>query len=59
VGWSVLAESLAELKERILKLLEEDREFRFAEAGLIGLREILERLDKHEEQFEGRRDQWF
>jgi len=45
-----LAESLAELKERILKLLEEDREFRYAVAGLIGLREVLERLDKHEEQ---------
>jgi len=41
---------LAEFKERILKLLEEDREFRYAVAGLIGLREVLERLDRHEEQ---------
>jgi len=40
----------AEFKERILKLLEEDREFRYAVAGLIGLREVLERLDRHEEQ---------
>jgi len=34
----VLAESFAELKEKILRLLEEDREFRYAVAGLIGLR---------------------
>jgi len=40
----------AELKEKILKLLEEDREFRYAVAGLIGLGEILRRLDRHEEQ---------
>jgi len=40
----------AELKEKILRLLEEDREFRYAVAGLIGLDEILKRLDKHEEQ---------
>ena len=35
----------AELKSRILKLLREDREFRYAVAGLIGLEEILKRLD--------------
>ena len=34
------------LKEELLKLLEEDREFRYAVAGLIGLREVLERLDR-------------
>jgi len=39
-----------EEKEKILKLLEEDREFRYAVAGLIGLDEILRRLDRHEEQ---------
>jgi len=40
----------AELKEKILRLLEEDKEFRYAVAGLIGLSEILRRLDRHEEQ---------
>ena len=29
--------------------MEKDKEFRYVIAGLIGLREILERLDKHEE----------
>jgi len=38
------------LKEEFIDLLEKDREFRYAVAGLIGLREILERLDKHEEE---------
>ena len=32
-------------KEKILRALEEDREFRYAVAGLIGIREVLERLD--------------
>jgi len=40
----------AELKARLLKLLEEDKEFRYAVAGLIGLGEVLKRLDRHEEQ---------
>ncbi|MCG2863989.1 MAG: DUF3782 domain-containing protein [Vulcanisaeta sp.] len=38
------------LREEILKLLEEDREFRYAVAGLLGYREVLERLDRHEEE---------
>ncbi len=37
-----------EEKERVLKTLEEDREFRYAIAGLIGIREVLERLDRME-----------
>ena len=37
-----------ELKSKILKLLKEDEEFRYAVAGLIGLEEILKRLDRHE-----------
>jgi len=41
---------LAELKSKILKLLEEDVEFRYAVAGLIGLDEVLKRLDRHEEE---------
>lgn len=38
---------LEELKSRMLKLLREDEEFRYAVAGLIGLDEILKRLDRH------------
>lgn len=38
------------LKEEILDLLQKDREFRYAVAGLIGLEEILRRLDRHEEE---------
>jgi len=40
--------SVKELKSRILKLLKEDEEFRYAVAGLLGLEEILKRLDRHE-----------
>jgi hypothetical protein len=40
--------SARELKSRILKLLKEDEEFRYAVAGLLGLEEILKRLDRHE-----------
>jgi len=39
-----------EEKERILRTLEVDAEFRYAVAGLIGLSEVLKRLDRHEEQ---------
>ena len=39
---------LEELKSRMLKLLREDEEFRYAVAGLIGLDEMLKRLDRHE-----------
>ena len=38
------------LKSEILRLLREDEEFRYAVAGLIGLEEILKKLDRHEEQ---------
>jgi len=38
------------LKSEILRLLREDEEFRYAVAGLIGLEEILKRLDRHEEE---------
>ena len=40
--------SAKELKSRMLKLLREDEEFRYAVAGLLGLEEILRRLDRHE-----------
>jgi len=39
------------LKRQLLKLLEEDEEFRLAVAGLLGLREILEELRKLREDF--------
>jgi len=40
----------SQLKQSLLRLLKEDEEFRYAVAGLLGLEEILKRLDKHEEQ---------
>ena len=41
----------AELKHRVLKLLKEDEEFRYAVAGLIGLGEVLKRLEEHDRKF--------
>ncbi len=38
------------LKREFLRLLEKDKEFRYTVAGYMGLKEILERLDKHEQQ---------
>jgi hypothetical protein len=38
-----------ELKEKVLRLLKEDIGFRHAVTGLIGLEEIIRRLDKHGE----------
>jgi len=40
-----------ELKSKILRLLKEDEEFRYAVAGLIGLEEILKRLEEHDRKF--------
>ena len=37
-------------KEAILKLLEEDREFRYALMGLLGFKEILDRITRIEER---------
>ena len=44
-------ETMSELKSKILRLLKEDEEFRYAVAGLIGLEEILKRLEKHDRKF--------
>ncbi len=41
---------ITELKRRILNLLKEDLEFRYAVAGLIGMEEILKKLDRHSEE---------
>jgi hypothetical protein len=38
------------LKSRILRMLKEDEEFRYAVAGLIGLEEVLKRLDRREDE---------
>lgn len=38
------------IKEELLNLLEKDREFRLAVAGLIGLEEILKRLEQNDQQ---------
>ena len=38
------------LRSKILRLLKEDEEPRYAVAGLIGLEEVLKRLDRHEAQ---------
>jgi len=43
---------LADLKAKALELLREDAEFRYAVAGMLGLNEILRRLEKHDEKFE-------
>jgi hypothetical protein len=40
-----------EEKERLLRALEEDREFRYALMGLLGYREILDRITRLEERF--------
>jgi len=45
----MLVESV-ELKSRVLKLLKEDEEFRYAVIGLLGLDEVIKRLDRHEER---------
>jgi hypothetical protein len=42
---------LEKLKTEVLKLLREDEEFRYAVAGLIGLGEIIKRLEAHDEKF--------
>ncbi|MEM4384853.1 MAG: hypothetical protein QXU44_12490, partial [Candidatus Caldarchaeum sp.] len=43
--WKALA---VRVKRTIFRLLKEDEEFRYAVAGLLGLEEILKRLDRHE-----------
>lgn len=41
---------LQEFKAKILELLKKDEEFRYTVAGLIGLEEILKRLDRNEKE---------
>ncbi len=41
----------AEEKRKLIKALEEDQEFRYAVAGLLGYREILDRITSLEERF--------
>jgi len=42
---------IGDLKAKIFALLKEDEEFRYAVAGMLGLDEILRRLEKHDERF--------
>ncbi len=44
--------NLTDLKLKMLELLKKDVEFRYAVAGMLGLDEILRRLEKHDEKFE-------
>jgi len=52
----------AEEKERFLKSLDEDKEFRYAVAGYLGISEILKRLESLEESMvkllEGQNKLW-
>ena len=54
-----------EEKERILRTLESDREFRYALMGLLGFREILDRITRLEERIakleerQQRLEEWF
>ncbi|MEM4219731.1 MAG: hypothetical protein QW106_02885, partial [Candidatus Caldarchaeum sp.] len=41
------------LRKDFIKLLEEDREFRYTVAGYLGLSEILKRLDTVQDQIRG------
>ncbi len=56
---------LKEEKERILRALEEDAEFRYALMGLLGFREILDRITRLEERQQAleertaRLEEWF
>ncbi|MEM4574475.1 MAG: hypothetical protein QXF45_08065 [Candidatus Caldarchaeum sp.] len=45
------------IKKTIFKLLKEDEEFRYAVAGLLGLEEILKRLDRHEAELASIREE--
>ena len=47
-----MAMAEADLKSRILELIERDHEFRLSVAGLVGLKEVLERLEEHDRKFE-------
>ena len=39
------------LKERLFSLLEKDIEFRLAVAGMLGFRDIMDRLERHDRKF--------
>ena len=42
---------MSSLRSELLRLLKEDEEFRYAVAGLIGLGEVLKRLEEHDKKF--------
>lgn len=39
------------MKSRILALLAEDHEFRLSVAGLVGLKEVLDRIEEHDRKW--------
>lgn len=47
----------SELKSKIFKLLKEDEEFRYAVAGLLGLEELLKRMDENSEAIRALQEQ--
>ncbi len=44
-----MAVAKSRIREELLKLLKEDEEFRYAVAGLLGLEEVLRRIDRNTE----------
>jgi hypothetical protein len=46
----------SELKDALIKLLEEDKEFRYTVAGLIGYKEVMDRLADIAQILAGMRD---
>ena len=42
---------MRDLRSELLRLLKEDEEFRYAVASLIGLGEVLKRLEEHDRKF--------
>jgi DNA repair ATPase RecN len=49
--WKYVGMSSAELKRRILRLLREDEEFRYAVLGMVGYGELLKRAEEHDRKF--------
>jgi len=43
--------SSAELKRRIMRLLREDEEFRYAVLSMVGYGELLKRTEEHDRKF--------
>ncbi len=44
----IVGDCVSSLRKELLRLLRTDEEIRYAVAGLLGLEELLKRLDNHE-----------